>query len=415
MFASITKQSRFVHFECQETLFQDSYKRNNKSSGNKHLRCFPHCCKAHNSTGYCGSTLLVETTIQHEDLMVFAKFDLEKEASLHVGAIVKVQVFHDDAHFISGRRVDGQNNHTSKQMYEINSKRNSWHYGWVSSRFVKSEVLHQMKVYLVMPMDTTGNVLCVDILTSKSFKIESTRSGTKQMAKLQQLAQQIKQPPPATIPPPPSMLIPTPPPRKRPHLVLEDPSSFSQPNKIPPRLPSPPPQDPTSWTSDIPTSFLPPQPIMPPQNNDALPMVSIEQLNLFNMAIPPRSASIPTQQHNVSQAGQIAMPSQYVFNPTQPMSQVAPVPQTLAYLVPNPIPPPVQAPKPFSFQQTQPEFEPPPLPFKLEYKAPPSFVYPAVNNFTNEIVLGNDDFLDSLISGMEDDDDDMTPRPYTYM
>ncbi|RHY27610.1 hypothetical protein DYB32_010519 [Aphanomyces invadans] len=142
MWTSATDQSRFVHSECAEPLFSSSYKRNNKSSGNKHLRCFPHCCIAHNATGYCGSTLRVATTVDQADLMVFAKFDLEDAPNAtDVSCVVNVAIFDE---FLRGRRLDVDA--SAGAVFEINSKRNSWHYGWVSSRFVKSTVQHQMKV-----------------------------------------------------------------------------------------------------------------------------------------------------------------------------------------------------------------------------------------------------------------------------
>ncbi|RHY42441.1 hypothetical protein DYB34_012198 [Aphanomyces astaci] len=105
MWTSATDQSRFVHLECSAPLFQDSYKRNNKSSGNKHLRCFPHCCKAHNASGYCGSTLQVLTAVEHADMMLFAKFDLEQAADdIQVSSVVHVSEF-EKSPYLRGRRL----------------------------------------------------------------------------------------------------------------------------------------------------------------------------------------------------------------------------------------------------------------------------------------------------------------------
>ncbi|KDO21560.1 hypothetical protein SPRG_13371 [Saprolegnia parasitica CBS 223.65] len=193
MYTSATKQSRFIHLECNEPLFQTSYKRNNKSSGHKNLRCFPHCCKTHNAHGYCGSTLLVETASTQADLVVYAKFDLEASQSLLVGDVVPQATFEAPpsppligdtwirANRIADPSFDGYI--PGRQIFEINSKRNSWHYGWVSSRFVKSNVQHQMKVFLLAP-HSIGHLVVVDVLSSLSFRIESTRTGAKQLKAL---------------------------------------------------------------------------------------------------------------------------------------------------------------------------------------------------------------------------------------
>ncbi|OQS06026.1 hypothetical protein THRCLA_01904 [Thraustotheca clavata] len=193
MYASATKQSRFIHLECDEPLFQSSYKRNNKSSGHKNLRCFPHCCKTHNAHGYCGSTLLIETTIVQSDLIVFAKFDLEASNAINIGDVVPQVKFEPSTSltgdtWIKAKQIENptfEGYIPGRQIFEINSKRNSWHYGWVSSRFVKSNVQHQMKVFILAPVvQSPGNLVCLDVLCSMSFRIESTRTGAKQLKAL---------------------------------------------------------------------------------------------------------------------------------------------------------------------------------------------------------------------------------------
>ncbi|KAF0718348.1 hypothetical protein AaE_010667 [Aphanomyces astaci] len=330
MWTSATDQSRFVHLECSAPLFQDSYKRNNKSSGNKHLRCFPHCCKAHNASGYCGSTLQVLTAVEHADMMLFAKFDLEQAADdIQVSSVVHVSEF-EKSPYLRGRRLPDP---SPGHMYEINSRRNSWHYGWVSSRFVKSTVKHHLKVYILVPVDTNGNMLCVDVLMSKSFFIESTRTGTKLQAKLLKLAAtQAATPPTAS-----SSIKPT---RTRPHLVLEDPATLDPPmNRMFPRK---------NPILDMQSSFLPPAPL----RKDSSPLTIMPSYHIM---------PFPTQATSCS------------HSPTTIPS------------VPFPWVPP---------------------------KSCSLFGHPPV---IDQHVLGNDSFLDSLISGMqeEDGDEDLWTSPLT--
>ncbi|KAG9398258.1 hypothetical protein AC1031_014852 [Aphanomyces cochlioides] len=353
MWTSAAKQCRFIHLECNATLFHDTYKRNNKSSGNKHLRCFPHCCKGHNSTGYCGSTLHVETTSQYSDLVVFAKFDLEAESMMHVGSVVQVQAF-DQPHFLKGHRVEratALGHPTGSQVYEINTKRNSWHYGWVSSRFVKSTVMHQMKVFFMLPFDAGGgSLLCVDILCSTSFKIESTRTGTKQQAKMNQLKQQQQQLPESLGDNR----------SKRPHLVLEDPAIYS--------ITSPKKQPRVVAVSPVPWPSYP----------DSLPT------SLTTVPKLPQVASQPQHQPQPQHHQQSHHHHHHHHHHQHHQQQLQQYQQ---------------------FQQLQQQPALPSRSYKQEYK--PSFFYP--NSLTSEVVLGNDDFLDSLINGMAEEDD-ATPR-----
>ncbi|OQR87031.1 hypothetical protein ACHHYP_09641 [Achlya hypogyna] len=253
MYVSATNSSRFIHLECSEPLFQTSYKRNNKSSGHKNLRCFPHCCKTHNAHGYCGSTLLVETTLSEQDLVVYAKFDLESSQTLLVGDVVPQAKFEAPPSppligdtWISAKRIENpvfDGYIAGRQIFEINSKRNSWHYGWVSSRFVKSNVQHQMKVFLLAPRGP-GSLVVVDILCSLSFRIESTRTGAKQLKALNPTAKKVEKPkprPPTTTPehraPPPVdfkpvydeslYMTPTPPPMLQRRGFVEPPPRYT--------------------------------------------------------------------------------------------------------------------------------------------------------------------------------------------
>ncbi|KDO34943.1 hypothetical protein SPRG_01005, partial [Saprolegnia parasitica CBS 223.65] len=52
--------SRFVHNDCALPLFCESYTRNNKNTGHKNLRCFPHCCGSHRPNSFCGMSVVVE-------------------------------------------------------------------------------------------------------------------------------------------------------------------------------------------------------------------------------------------------------------------------------------------------------------------------------------------------------------------
>ena len=46
------------------TTFQKQYIRNNKSNGQKNLRCFPHCAAdGHKKSGFCGGSVSIELSV----------------------------------------------------------------------------------------------------------------------------------------------------------------------------------------------------------------------------------------------------------------------------------------------------------------------------------------------------------------
>ena len=128
-------------------LFQASYMRNNKHTGQKNLRCFP-CCLAegHNSMQYCGRPVRVRAEFplaaRPEDCLVCASFvdkagkntQVHEKYAFHVGDLVK------RAHIVAGCRSTEtptrpliQGSMCGKQdgtTWAFNQGVAGWHYGW---------------------------------------------------------------------------------------------------------------------------------------------------------------------------------------------------------------------------------------------------------------------------------------------
>ncbi|CEG50011.1 uncharacterized protein PHALS_07741 [Plasmopara halstedii] len=189
---------RFIHNQCEKELFTSEYLRSNKASGHKNLRCFPHCCGGHNPKSFCGSGLVIECFLPNCQL-VLGRFEevakqqsssksenssnpSQEHCSLLIGhTYARQDLFNDvkmpDQPF--GRWFRGTsvpNGTTSGMCFLLNGNRQSWHYGWQSSR-LNCKNLHVFRVYL---FETNGtNVLCIATVASPPFRISSSRKARK--------------------------------------------------------------------------------------------------------------------------------------------------------------------------------------------------------------------------------------------
>ncbi|KAH9187757.1 hypothetical protein AeNC1_010272 [Aphanomyces euteiches] len=199
---------RFVHNECSiSPMFKSEYIRNNRSSGHKNVRCFPHCCGAHRESTFCGSSISVQSG-DMENLVVYGRFEEDSakmQPHIEVGATIALSQILGDEKTASnpfGMWMVGVP--IGNRQYEINKSKLSWHYGWVSSRF-NSKTLHRFRVYFFQqasPQQLNRKT------RKKSSATSSVGSGTPkaeptQSPPLQPPAPMIKSEPfPATIPPP---------------------------------------------------------------------------------------------------------------------------------------------------------------------------------------------------------------------
>ncbi|CAK4738468.1 hypothetical protein LEN26_000065 [Aphanomyces euteiches] len=180
--------SRFVHRECALPLFSEAYTRNNKSTGHKNLRCFPHCCGAHRPNSFCGTSVVVEFAANpdtpRDAFVSYCRFE-PADGSEAIHNEIEMSALAADLRssdlplgaWMSGEKL----NHISDYpAFEFNRNRQSWHYAWRSNRF-NCNIRHQLVAYLFVH-DTSTNVLhCVERLPSPPFTVGSSRrSATKQ-------------------------------------------------------------------------------------------------------------------------------------------------------------------------------------------------------------------------------------------
>ncbi|OQS03761.1 hypothetical protein THRCLA_03947 [Thraustotheca clavata] len=202
---------RFVHLDCSvPSIFRTEYIRNNRSSGHKNVRCFPHCCGAHRETTFCGSSITVEGGTAH---IVYGRFEEVDDSAkgdkrIVPGTIVPIaEITQNEKNAANpfGMWMYGVKSGAAGHTYEINQQKQSWHYGWVSSRF-NSETLHHFKVYFFEKVSSEHYVCCAT-LPSPSFSISSSRKTRKKTTK-------VKVKPEAQIPAMPVASIYNPPPNQ---------------------------------------------------------------------------------------------------------------------------------------------------------------------------------------------------------
>ncbi|CAI5735704.1 unnamed protein product [Peronospora farinosa] len=202
---------RFTHNQCDKELFSSEYLRSNKASGHKNLRCFPHCCGGHNPKSFCGSGLVMECSLVNCTLVLGRFEEVAKQQpvqvktlsssipaidsgslgrhSLMIGREYLRQELFDDVKmpdqpfgcWFRGTVVpNGDSTESNCKSFLLNGNRQSWHYGWQSSR-LNCKNLHVFKVY-VFDTSASGNdnvLTCIAALASPAFRISSSRKARK--------------------------------------------------------------------------------------------------------------------------------------------------------------------------------------------------------------------------------------------
>uniref|UniRef100_K3WTC1 Uncharacterized protein n=1 Tax=Globisporangium ultimum (strain ATCC 200006 / CBS 805.95 / DAOM BR144) TaxID=431595 RepID=K3WTC1_GLOUD len=217
---------RFVHTQCEKELFTTEYLRSNKASGHKNLRCFPHCCGGHNPKSFCGSGLVVECFLPKCQI-VLGRFEEVAKAPQSQPVPLKPPMSNssngtaspppisttsnnqddDAAANTSATAIEIGHEYARQELFDevkvpdqpfgkwfrgtvipkaadracflINGNRQSWHYGWQSSR-LNCKNLHVFKVYFFNQSESdAGALTCVAELASPAFRISSSRKARK--------------------------------------------------------------------------------------------------------------------------------------------------------------------------------------------------------------------------------------------
>ncbi|TDH67002.1 hypothetical protein CCR75_008818 [Bremia lactucae] len=177
--------------------------RSNKASGHKNLRCFPHCCGGHNPKSFCGSGLVVECFLAKYQLVLGRFEEVSKQQSTKSKILPTVDTSLGRCSLVINREYARQELFDDVKMpdqpfgrwfrgavvpntsglgtcFLLNGNRQSWHYGWQSSR-LNCKNLHVFKVY-VFDASANGNVntlTCVASIASPAFRISSSRKARK--------------------------------------------------------------------------------------------------------------------------------------------------------------------------------------------------------------------------------------------
>jgi hypothetical protein len=164
-----------------QPLFRSYYIRNNKGKGNqKNLRCFPRCSnERHMPTGFCGEPLRVRFPCLSSSgkLRAYGHFKAAPTpVQMRVGDLVDPKKEFSDLQTASNpigswwecMCVERQENTV---IFELNSDRRGWHYGYVSNRF--ADMAHSFVVYLTE--ESQYGHTCISIVHSTNFKLVSQR------------------------------------------------------------------------------------------------------------------------------------------------------------------------------------------------------------------------------------------------
>ncbi|KAI9922011.1 hypothetical protein PsorP6_000500 [Peronosclerospora sorghi] len=198
------------HFErlgCNHPiLFQNEYKRTNRTKKTKILRCFPHCCPRHIIRSYCGSALYVSvklvepsdqdekkqqvtatvTTTNPSTLLVYAHFEEAQANFLSLNDLLDYAIVTSSTQteqtpkgtWIKGFALKSDATDDSS-MFQINPSAR-WYYEWESAatkaqRFTK----HALRVYVFQRMQSKLRV--VGVISSSDFMVVSYRRAPSEI------------------------------------------------------------------------------------------------------------------------------------------------------------------------------------------------------------------------------------------
>ncbi|KAF1328501.1 hypothetical protein FI667_g6839, partial [Globisporangium splendens] len=188
---------RFVHTQCEKELFTTEYLRSNKASGHKIvLGRFEEVAKApqsqpvsgasskppmSNSSNGTASPPPMATTNNNQDDDAAAN---SSATTIEIGREYARQELFDevkvpDQPFGKWFRGTIIPKAADRACFLINGNRQSWHYGWQSSR-LNCKNLHVFKVYFFNQSESdAGALTCVAELASPAFRISSSRKARK--------------------------------------------------------------------------------------------------------------------------------------------------------------------------------------------------------------------------------------------
>ncbi len=193
------ERNGFIRF-IKPLIWKTQYQRNNKSNGQKNLRCFPGHCETGHQSSFCGTSICIEFVFQskfkYSQLCALAMFcTSESDGEYTAGKVLSLydiseNHLRDDANplrkLIEGipigsggaKYIDYPTN--SKAVgFEFNGELKGWHYGYTSSRKTKNQ-MHSFKVFVLELQNAEiGTYKIVATKTSPPWKLYCRRRSRR--------------------------------------------------------------------------------------------------------------------------------------------------------------------------------------------------------------------------------------------
>ena len=150
-----------------------AYQRNNKSKGQKNLRCFPSCCVGFgHQEGFCGQSVTITLTMPKthpasnrlRDLVGIAEFAVEGSPARRANELVSLgnpqknirRVLDGQGEYLEGCRIPWRESERLQHAergedrveFEFNKHLKGWHYGFLGSKKTR-EFYHVFRAYVV--------------------------------------------------------------------------------------------------------------------------------------------------------------------------------------------------------------------------------------------------------------------------
>lgn len=159
--------------------FSESYLRNNRSTGQKSLRCFPHCAaKGHRVSGFCGDKLEATAIIVKNlgdtdnwlgrisvvgeirpcsDQGISSRNKISKEKLLHELRDIRSTKIGGEL-VLGEMKIINEDSETAFVAITFNAERHSWDYSWKSNRWSGVNSPHVVDVILVQSLSSVSQV-----------------------------------------------------------------------------------------------------------------------------------------------------------------------------------------------------------------------------------------------------------------
>ena len=177
----------------------NKFRRNNRSTGQKSLRCFPRCCdQGHKAQGFCGQSIYATAVLQKslpiETITIVGEIRPEAEPGMikDVGKVLpkeevlrrirssETKYIHDaETQMLIAGKIYILNESADKYSASIvlNESLISYDYCWKSNRWSSGIVTHVVDIVVLFDGSSDGGLTVLGGVSSKTFVISSTKSS----------------------------------------------------------------------------------------------------------------------------------------------------------------------------------------------------------------------------------------------